>query len=83
MRKSLWIETTNENKKFLHLWKLVSNYYLIKQSFQGYRCVSGIVIFAWSVTENYTYSHFKSTNKIIHWVITLISSEREAVRILS
>ena len=38
---------------------MISNLYLIRQSFQGFRCKSGIAIFAWRVTWNYAYSLLK------------------------
>ena len=48
----LWVshmqETKNKETK-----TLISNSYLIRQSFQGYRCKSGIVIIKWRVTWNY------------------------------
>ena len=50
-------ETANEkkNKESKHgYW--ISNSYLIRYKFQGYRCKSGIAIFAWGVTWKYAYS---------------------------
>ena len=47
-------------QKSVHLW---NNFpyicTLIRQSFQGYRCESGIAIFIWRVIWNYAYSPFK------------------------
>ena len=37
-------ETANENKQFNETKTLIYNSYLIRQSFKGYRCKSGIVI---------------------------------------
>ena len=39
-----------------------SNSHLIRQRFYGNCCKSGIVIFAWRVTWNYTYSSFNQNN---------------------
>ena len=49
---TLFIQTVNdikikkENKEFKETKSLISNASLIRQSFQGYGCKSGIVIFA-------------------------------------
>ena len=40
---------------FLWVSPLITNSYLIRQNFQGYRCESDIAIFTW----NYVYSPFK------------------------
>ena len=37
----------------------LSSTFMIRLCFQGYRCKSDIVIFAWMVTWNHTYSPFK------------------------
>ena len=53
----LGIEPANENKQFKETktWILyLINSYLMRQSFKEYREKSGIVIFAWRVTYNYT-----------------------------
>ena len=39
----------------------MSSLLLIRRKFQGYRCESDIAFFAWKVTWNYAYSHFKGT----------------------
>ena len=39
---------------------MISNLYLIRQSFKGYRCESDKVIFAWRVTLIFAYSPFKT-----------------------
>ena len=52
-------ETANENQNFIGTKTWIYNSYLIKQSSQGYRCESGIAIFAWRVTWNYAYGPFK------------------------
>ena len=41
------IETTIENKQVLKLKAVISNSYLIRQSFKGNRRESGTAIFAW------------------------------------
>ena len=33
--------------------------FLCNKGFQGYRCKTGIAIFAWRVTKDYVYSPFK------------------------
>ena len=38
----------------------VASTFFIRLRFQGYRCESGIAIFAWRVTYNYAYSLFMS-----------------------
>ena len=43
-------KTANENKQFKETNTLISNSYLIRQSFQGYRCESGIVICQLEIT---------------------------------
>ena len=51
------VEKPIENHKFSKKNQtLISNWYLIRQSFKGYRCESGMVIFAWRVILNYPYS---------------------------
>ena len=42
--------TAIEDNSFKETKTRISNSYLIRQSFSGYRCESGTVIFAWSVT---------------------------------
>ncbi len=37
----------------------ISSTFLIKLKFQGHRCMSGIIIFAWTITWIYAYSPFK------------------------
>ena len=56
-------ETANENKQFKEtiMLSLISNSYLIRQRFQEYRCESGLAIFAWRITGNYTYNPFNMT----------------------
>ena len=49
----------NENKQFKQKKTLISNSCLIRQSFQGYRCKSCIMIFARRIFWNYAYSPFK------------------------
>ena len=49
-------ETANGYKNLKKTKILIFNWYLIRQSFQGYSCKSGIAIFAWRVTKNYVYS---------------------------
>ena len=48
----------NKNKQFEETKTWISISYLIRKSFQGYHCKSGIAIFAWRVTWNYAYSPF-------------------------
>ena len=38
-------KVTNENNQFSKLWTLISNLYLIRQRFQGYRCESRFLSF--------------------------------------
>ena len=52
-------EITIESKQFSQLLKLKFNSYMSRQNYQGYRCESGIVIFASGVKWNYAYSPFK------------------------
>ena len=66
MRKDRYSETKmksftipQKNKQLKETKTCISNSYLIRQSFQGYRCKSGIDIFAWRVIWNYAYSLFK------------------------
>ena len=47
-------ETANEYKQK----------YLIRQSFQEFRCKSDIAIFAWRFTWNYAYNPFKYTSSV-------------------
>jgi len=37
----------------------ISSTFLIRLKFQGHRCMSGIIIFAWTITWIYAYSPFK------------------------
>ena len=57
-------ETANENKQFKETKTLISDSYLIRHSFQGYRCKSDTSIFAWRVTLHYAYSPFKNINMV-------------------
>ena len=59
MEVNLRKETTNKNLQFKETKSLIYNSYLIRQSFQGYRCKSGIYIFAWRVTWNYASNPLK------------------------
>jgi len=52
-------ETTIINKQFKGTKTLISNTYLIRQSFQGNRRKMGIAIFALRVTWKYAHSPFK------------------------
>ena len=47
----------NENEQFKKNSKK-SNSYFIRQIFQGYRCKSGISVFAWRVAWNHAFSPF-------------------------
>ena len=49
----------NENKQFKQKKTWISNSCLIRQSFQGYRCKSCIIIFARRIFWNYANSPFK------------------------
>ena len=40
-----WRDTSTVNNQFIETKTLISNLYLIRQSFLGYRCKSGIAIF--------------------------------------
>ena len=64
MRKSLLQRNVIKNNQFSKL-KKINTYFiqLIRQSFQGYLCESGIAIYAWKVSLNYAYSPFKSILK--------------------
>ena len=52
-------ETANENKQLKETKSLISHFYLIRQSFQGHQCKSGIGKFAWRFTWNQAQSPFK------------------------
>ena len=45
---------------------------MIKQSFQGYRFKSGIVIFAWRVSWNYAYSPFNILTYAVYYYYVFI-----------
>ena len=53
-----YIYTTSKNCQFSKLITLITNSYLIRQSFEGYRCESDFTTFAWS-EGHFTFS---STN---------------------
>ena len=61
-------ETANENKQFKDTKTLISNSCLVRQSFQGYLCKSGIATFPWEVEWNYTYSLLKKMHLWKFWV---------------
>ena len=55
---------------------MISNSYLIRQSFKEYGCDLGIAIFAWRVTCNYVYCPFKGTRFkswfVVKWVLVIL-----------
>ena len=58
----------------------ISVYLLIRLRFQGYRCKSGIVIFALRVTWNYAYSPYKLCFHHVTsrpWPVTLLLLQEE------
>ena len=58
-------------KHFSSQESTVSSTFFIRR-FQGYRCKSGITIWAWRVTWNYAYSPFKSIFHVFSVVIKQI-----------
>ena len=70
MRKSLLQRTCKWNKQLKGITTCIFISYLISQRFKGYRCKSGIVIFALRVTSNYAYSPF---NWLKYFPVKLLS----------
>ena len=63
---SYFLIVLEEFKRFSICSSERSVFHMNSQWFKGYRCESGIAIFAWRITWNYAYSPFKTkTTKVI------------------
>ena len=73
IRKSRWLTDLNT---FRVRKMTLSPTFLIRLSFQGYRCKSDIDIFEWRVTWNYSYTPFKVAADVLKtslFLYTLLS----------
>ena len=71
---SLFYETIFKNYQISKWLTLIYNSYLIRESFSGYRCESGIAFDSWRIVWNYAYSpisvHSIAENiNLMRWVI--------------
>ena len=76
----LLIRSNGETRRNKHFSRLKNFWIFIRLRFQGYRCKSGIVIFAFRVTWNYAYSPYKLCSHHVTfrpWPVTLLLLQEE------